>query len=424
MFETAKVGTLPAAPMHAERTSAPRLLLALLVGVVLVSLSPVTVSGDHGGRPIGALFACDRPVTPPRCTSVADNPRHLVYFDATLSEPMRDAMRRALDVYDATELIVSEQGRRNRMTDVVVFGQDYGENGAAGWVYCPPDAPQGTNPAGDRWCRGQELHFNVNASYGAFFADDGSRSHVTCHEFGHTVGLRHWGNPPQTSGTEVGATCMNANTPDGPTTLHQFDIDHINAYAYRQGPSRRYQILESPATPEMRRALRPWAGTLEATEVEQAASLEDLVRSADAVVRGEITAVALGRSFGEPGKELHYASATVRVDGVVAGSLPSRDARELTLEIPLFDGPASIAQLPTWGEAVFLLRNKATSAREADLPADRQAEESRFYRLLSFTSLVVEDGGRALTDPDAPLLSGLAGRPFDEVVERLRAIGR
>ena len=43
---------------------------------------------------------------------------------------------------------------------------------------------------------------------------------------------------------------MNANTPDGPTHLHQFDIDHINAYDYRRDPA--------PHEPE--RAAGPAAG--------------------------------------------------------------------------------------------------------------------------------------------------------------------
>jgi hypothetical protein len=410
--------------MHAERPTRLRRFIPVLVGVLLATTFPAIVASDHGGRPIGALFACDRPVTPPRCTSVADNMRHLVHFDATLTEPLRIAMRAALAVYDGTEMIVSEQARPNRMTDVVVFSQDYGDNGAAGWVYCPPDAPQGVNPVGDRWCRLQELHLNVNARYGAFFADDGSRAHVTCHELGHTVGLRHWGNPPQTSGSDVGATCMNANTPDGPTTLHQIDVEHINAYAYRQGPSRRHQILQTPTTPELRRLLHPWAGTLQATELEQAASLEELVRSADAVVRGQIVAVEPGRVFGAPGKELHYASATLRVDDLIAGSSASTHATQLTVEIPLFDGPDSISRLPDWGHAAFILRNKGTSARESGLGAEHQAEEARYYRLLSFGSLVVDDAGVAVTDPDAPLLADLDGKPFEQVVERLESIGR
>lgn len=111
--------------------------LGLTLALSLIAPFAGDVAGDHGGRPIGSLFACDRPVTPPRCTSVADDRRHFVFFDETR-------------------------------------------------VYCPRDAPQGINTSGDRWCRQQELHLNLNARYAVFFADDPSRDHVTCHELGAT----------------------------------------------------------------------------------------------------------------------------------------------------------------------------------------------------------------------------------------------
>ena len=81
---------------------------------------------------------------------------------------------------------------------------------------------------------------------------------------------------------------------------------------------------------------------------------------------------------------------------------------QVTLEIPLFDGPESIADLPIWGEGVFFLRHKG---------------DGDFHRLVTFDSLVVNEGGLALTDTDAPLLSGLAGAPFDDVVELIRQEG-
>lgn len=383
-----------------------RVLVAAMLAMASLGPFPGEVSANHGGRPIGSLFSCDRPVTPPRCTSVGDGPRHLVYFDESLTDELASSLRDSMaEDYGATKLVLIEQSRLTRMTDVIAFSRDYGENGAAGWVNCPRDAPQGFNPSGARWCRHQELHLNLNARYAVFFADDASRDHVVCHEMGHTVGLRHWGNPPQTSGTDVGATCMNANTPNGPTTLHQFDIDHINGYSYRQRPSWRHVPLG--AVPDRARVnLMPWSGTLEPTEIEDPASLRELARSADAVVRGDVVSVAPGRVFGEPGGDaLHYAAALLRVDDLIAGGLLSR---QVTLEIPLFDGPESIDDLPVWGEGIFFLRHKA---------------DGDFHRLVTFDSLVVNDGGVALTATDAPLLSGLAGAPFDEVVELIHREG-
>jgi hypothetical protein len=400
--------------MHVRRSPSPvqRFILAAVIALLATAPPAGAAVANHGGRDITAQFNCDRPVTPPRCTSVGDNPRHLVYFDESLTDALAASMRRTLaDDYGPTKLVVIEQSRLTRMTDVIVFSDDYGENGAAGWVYCPSDAPQGTNPSGDRWCRHQELHLNLNARYGAYFDDDASRDYVTCHEMGHTVGLRHWGNPPQTSGSDVGATCMNANTPNGPTGLHQYDIDHINAYHYRRDPWPGRRVLGAPTeTPSGARIL-PWAGQLDALEVEAPASLGELIGSSDAVVRGRIVSVAAGRSFAG----LDYATATLEVHDIIAGDAGPR----ISFEIPLFDGPESIDRLPEWDEAVFFLRNKGESARMAGLSADRQREESRFYRLMTFSSIVLNEGGTARADPDAPLLAALSGEPFDEAVAGL-----
>jgi len=206
-----------------------RLAPALVIAAALSGGAASPAVADHGGAPLGSLLDCDRPVTPPRCVSVGDDFRHYVFIDPSVPPSLAGSVRRAMrDAYGPTALRMIEQRRINRLTDVIVYAGDHGPNGAAGWVYCPSDAPQGVNAAGDRWCRHQELHFNLNVRYAAFFADDDSRTHLACHEIGHSVGLRHWGNPPTTEGPAA-ATCMNADTPDGPVGLHRFDQDHIDA---------------------------------------------------------------------------------------------------------------------------------------------------------------------------------------------------
>lgn len=52
---------------------------------------------------------------------------------------------------------------------------------------------------------------------------------MACHELGHTIGLRHWGNPPLSDGP-VAATCMSPDVPNGPQNLHRWDIEEINRY--------------------------------------------------------------------------------------------------------------------------------------------------------------------------------------------------
>jgi hypothetical protein len=213
-----------------------RALPSILVAITLLAMLPGAALAEHrGGRDIGSLLPCDRPVNPPRCTSVGNDVAHYVYIDASVPRGLAASIRRSMaQDFEPTDLRMHVQSRISPLTDVIVYAADHGANGAAGWVYCPADAPQGLSRQGDRWCQHQELHFNLNARYAAFFADRGSRDYMACHELGHTIGLLHWGNPPHSDGP-AGATCMNPDVPDGPVGLLAVDVQHINRY-YRAPP--------------------------------------------------------------------------------------------------------------------------------------------------------------------------------------------
>lgn len=420
----------PRTPGERERVARRfRLLVPLVTAMLLVAQFPTPAAADHGGRPIGSAFPCRNDRVPPRCTSVGNNLKHFVYFDASLTEGLASSLRDAMaEDYDPTDLIMIEQPELTAHTDVIAYSGDFGDNGAAGWVHCPPESRQGLNALGHRWCQKQTLWLNYNPRYAVFFADDASRDHITCHELGHTLGLRHWGNPPQ-SAEPAADTCMNANTPNGPTNLHQIDIDHINAYPYGSAPPGQGRTLAKEPGDDMT-ARSVWSGAgVETTQLEHPSSLDEVAGSADVAVRGRVVDVVPGRVFGDPATSaLHYAAATVRVEELVAGALPRLHAEELTLEIPLFDGPGSIAELQAslpWAESIFFLRSKAASARAAGLPLELRLAEAGFYRLVVFGAAIENRSGfAAVADEEADFLAGLGGRPFDEVLDQVRAAGR
>jgi hypothetical protein len=159
-----------------------------------------------------------------------------------------------------------------------------------------------------------------------------------------------------------------------------------------------------------------WADTVvEATELEHYATLADMARASDAVVRGRVVDVVPGRAFGVAEHALHYAAVRIAVDEAVAGRLPSPHAAQVTLEVPLFGGPDLIdalrSSLPA-GESLFFLRNKGGA--DAD-----------FYRLVVMRGVIVNrDGAAEVLPGDEDFLSGLDGTPFDTLVAQVRVASR
>ena len=119
--------------------------------------------------------------------SLGNNRWHSYSFFTSGVSAWRSALQDASeDAYgDPTDVNTSQLGD-NRSSDVRVGVGSLG-TGLNGWVNCPPDGTRaGTDPTES--CYNQWLKIDTSNA-GGFNAD--RRKSLMCHEFGHTLGLRH-----------------------------------------------------------------------------------------------------------------------------------------------------------------------------------------------------------------------------------------
>ena len=158
---------------------------------------------------------------PVNCISLGNNAYHVINWvgDQDIAGLQASHAWARDNVYNPTDMVVYTDGG-DPLPDVLAQDEPYGANGLVGWVECPPNATEvgGSHPS--RTCRGQYLRYN--ATYAATdFATETGRRHITCHEMGHTVGLRH---------RTTNDSCITNTWPNPlPTTLAAHDIAHINA---------------------------------------------------------------------------------------------------------------------------------------------------------------------------------------------------
>ncbi len=148
------------------------------------------------------------------CVSLANNAVHNYYFGSVEVNQRAAVNWVSLNVYNPTDVNTSETP--NSDTDVRVWDNTYGLNNIWGWVDCPSHCYKTgghPNKTGYR----QELRFNL--SYPNAFDSQFERRYMACHEFGHTLGLRHNGNS---------GSCMYANVATS-NVLDSHDVSHLNA---------------------------------------------------------------------------------------------------------------------------------------------------------------------------------------------------
>lgn len=111
--------------------------------------------------------------------------------------------------------------------DVRIFDDDYGDNNAIAWVVCPPEATTGGGAHPNKWCFGQRLRYNLH--YPGFYNTVQERHSLACEELGHTMGLRHRSDHPE--------TCMGRPV-ENSTDLTAHDRNHIDdEYTPSSGPA-------------------------------------------------------------------------------------------------------------------------------------------------------------------------------------------
>ncbi len=130
----------------------------------------------------------------------------------------------AIAQYNATDMR-AYRDQSDPYPDVEIHDYNYGPS--VGWVAinrCPTNnsGTGGSHP--NRWCRGQLNVFNSHYYWydSGVYDDQFQRRKLTCHEMGHSVGLRHndvssnsciWPRYWETTGS----------------ILHSHDITHINS---------------------------------------------------------------------------------------------------------------------------------------------------------------------------------------------------
>lgn len=204
--------------MHLMRAATVAALVISSSFSVFAGTASAELRADNNCPGFDDPFATPDPVG---CVSMGNNFTHTYQFAGVRTDIINSFRSIAGSVYDQqTDLVVYERDP----ADVVVMDNNYGRNGVLGWTHCPPGAQQGFYNSmyqSTRWCYGQYLRFNLYSSI--FFDTDIERRDLACHEFGHTVALRHVGDDN---------TCMNDDSGRVPGNLRNINSTEVGQINY------------------------------------------------------------------------------------------------------------------------------------------------------------------------------------------------
>ncbi len=201
-----------------------RLLRTVFTVATLGALAGLAVVPSAEAAPTTNTFGSTKCVGSPRnCVNIADNALHTWYWEGKFGNQIPGiaaAMQAAVNDYEVKTDLTTAKSARSKTLDVQVTDYNYGLTGILGWVECRPGSKtNGKDP--NRTCDRQKLR--LNGSYPQQFNTAAKRLSLSCHELGHTVGLRH---------TADVTSCMRSPFDDArfSTTLSVTDIRNINAY--------------------------------------------------------------------------------------------------------------------------------------------------------------------------------------------------
>lgn len=191
------------------------LVFAALLGAVLgvtgaPSAKAVTLPNNFGSLPCAG--------SPRSCVSLADNALHTWYWEGKFGNQIPgidDSMQITMDDLERRTDLTTSKAPGSATLDVLVTDYDYGMTGILGWTEClPSSATTGTHPA----LRCDRQKVRLNGSYPEYFETSRARRSLTCHEVGHTIGLRH---------TTDSESCM--RSPFDPDDFDTLTSSHDNA---------------------------------------------------------------------------------------------------------------------------------------------------------------------------------------------------